>query len=598
MNKSQLDPVVLERARYWATNSCFDEATRREVQGLIDANAHKELTDRFYRDLEFGTGGLRGILAAGSNRMNIYNVRRATHALALWLRATYPGKKELKVGIAYDSRRFSREFAETTASVLAAHGIKSLITRELRPTPMLSFLVRQFHCDAGVCVTASHNPKNYNGYKCYLNFGGQLIPPYDKQIIERYLAASALEDIPSLSFKTALDQELVREIGKELDEPYFTTLETLSLRREGRENFKIVFTPLHGTGGAMLEEAFRRFGFKDVHAVPEQYAPDGTFPTLDYPNPEDPAALKMALDLGRKLKADIVLGTDPDADRLGVAVREGDDFVMLNGNQLGSILLDYYLQATKDAGLWPESPMITKTIVTTDLQNDIARWHGAHCEETLTGFKWICSVTEDYETGRRQPYRQYICGGEESYGFLAGRFVRDKDGLTACAIAAEMCAYFKARKITINDALDELYARHGVYMESLHNMVLPGKDGADAIKAMMVSLRSSPPKEIDGMKVAGVRDFLNQKEYRLVNGKAELAGDLDIPKSDVLQFVLSDGTKVSARPSGTEPKIKFYLSVREEVPTGASREQIRAIRARCEQRVQKLEHAFVALVKP
>ncbi|WP_176736228.1 phospho-sugar mutase [Oligoflexus tunisiensis] len=587
---------IRKLAQYWSTSQVFDEKTRAEIAGLLSSNNEKELTERFYRDLEFGTGGMRGILGAGSARMNIYNVRKASQAFADELNAFFKGPEEKRVAISYDSRHFSRDFAEATAGVMAANGIRAYITRELRPTPMLSFMVRHYQCKGGVCVTASHNPPEYNGYKVYWETGGQIVPPHDEAVIRRYAALTDYESIRFMSFAEGVKKGLIHEVGAEFDEIYFKEVDKLSVRKEGREGFKIVYSPLHGTGAYPVTEALKRWGFKDVMVVPEQAKPDGNFPTVKYPNPEEPEAMKMAIDLGRKVKADLVLGTDPDTDRIGIVVREGDEYRVFNGNQIGSLLVDFYLSGLKDAGRMPANPLVIKTIVTTDQQDDIARFYGATCEETLTGFKWICQLVDDIEKGRSKPYRQYVCGGEESYGFLAGTFVRDKDAVSACCIAAEMVAYYKAQGKTLSMVLDELYLRHGVYLESLATLTLPGKEGADRIRQMMEHLRSDPPREIAGSEVRILRDVDAQTETSFDKGKATTK-PYDLPRSNVLQFVLADGSKVSARPSGTEPKIKFYFSVHESLSKTASPAELSSAKGRCAKRLTELEAAFNAMAR-
>jgi phosphoglucomutase len=596
VSSSTIAPEILERAKYWATAEVFDSETRREISDLIEKGAAKELDDRFYRDLEFGTGGLRGILGAGTARMNYYNLRKAACALAQYVLQANPGKSN-SVAIAYDSRKFSQEFARATAEVLAAHKIKSFITKELRPVPMLSFMVRHYGCAAGVCVTASHNPPEYNGFKVYWNTGGQVVPPHDGHIIRNYNAIVDYGKIPSMPYSEALKAGLVQEVGTEFDRIYFEQVETLSLRKQGRDNFKIVFTPLHGTGFGPVKEGLRRFGFENVHVVPEQQNPDSRFPTVKYPNPEEPEALKLAVELGRKIGADLVLGTDPDCDRVGIVIREDGDYIYLNGNQIGCLLIDYFLSATKDAGKMPASPLVIKTIVTTELQDEIAKYYGAHVEDTLTGFKWICQRIEDYETGKVLPYRKYVCGGEESYGFLAGSFVRDKDGVIACCVAAEMVAHYKSRGLKMTQVLDQIFRRHGVYQESLKTITLPGKEGAERINAMMQKLRLDPPREIAGVEVSLIRDIKTSEEYSTESGKKQKIRTLTLPSSDVLQFILKDGTKVSARPSGTEPKIKFYVSVREAVSPSISDTDLQRVKQNCLQRIAAIEAQFTQLAQ-
>lgn len=594
---SKLDQDVLSKAKYWASSPVFDAKTRSEIQSLLDSDNFSEISERFYRDLEFGTGGLRGILGSGTNRMNIYNIRRATTALAQHLLQTHESGRPIKVAISYDSRHYSQEFAFAAAEVLAANGIQALITKELRPTPMLSFMVRHYGCAAGICITASHNPPEYNGYKVYWNSGAQIIAPHDAAIIARYNELTRFESIASMPIESAKSKGLCQVIGEELDEAYFKNVSALSRRREGRGNFKIVYTPLHGSGLYPVTEMLRRFGFNNVLVVPEQEQPNGSFPTVKFPNPEEPEALKLALDLARKEAADLVIGTDPDTDRIGIIVREGEEFTFFNGNQIGCLLVDFFLSGTKDAGLMPENPLVIKTIVTTDLQADIAHEYGAACEETLTGFKWICGLIEDLETGRRKPYKNYVCGGEESYGFLAGSFVRDKDAVSAACVAAEMVAYYKHLGLTCSQVLDRIFQKHGLYQESLYTLTMQGQKGALAIKTMMDKMRSHPPAVIDGISVEKMHDFETSQEYVFAEARPKVAGKLVLPKSDVLQFLLVDGTKVSVRPSGTEPKIKFYISVKDPAAKGASMHELQLMKKNALKRLRRIEEIFVAMAK-
>jgi phosphoglucomutase len=589
-----LDQKISAQAQYWATSKVFDQKTQTEIATLLEKKDEKELTDRFYRDLEFGTGGLRGILGAGTSRMNIYNIRKATTALATYLIQQFPDQERC-VAISHDSRHFSRDFSKAAAEVLAANGIKVIITKELRPVPMLSFMVRHYKCQAGICVTASHNPPNYNGYKVYWATGGQLVPPHDKNIINIYAGITSYEGFKTIPYAQAISQELVREVGKDLDEEYFKKVSELSMRPEGRENFKIVYSPLHGAGLYPVTEMLSRYGFKNVQVVPEQREPNGDFPTVKSPNPEEPDALTLARALALKTGADMIMATDPDCDRIGLEVRIGDTFFRPNGNQIACLLNEYVLMQLKETGKLPKDALSIKTIVTTDLQADIAREVGASCEETLTGFKWICDVIDGYETGRLKPYKKFICGGEESFGFMAGSFVRDKDGVVSCCLAAEMTAYYRSKGKTLVDALNSMYTRHGVYYETLHTLTLPGKEGAEKIKDMMNRMRKQPPAKIDGIAVKSLQDFELSKTYSMETGKPQESGTLKLPRSDVLQFTLVDGTKVSVRPSGTEPKIKFYVSVKDQAGKGATGARLEAITTRCSERATRIEQIFVGL---
>ena len=604
---TKLDATIDQRAHYWATSKAFDAETNGEVQVLLDqladggssaTAAAKELTDRFYRDLEFGTGGLRGILGAGTSRMNLFNVRKATTALATYLLGLPVNRgKSLRVAISHDSRLFSRDFAKATAEVLAAHGIEALVTKDLRPVPMLSFMVRHFSCQAGVCITASHNPPEYNGYKVYWSNGGQLVPPHDQGIIDCYGAIAGYDQLKHLPWETGIGRGLIQEVGAELDEAYFAKVMALSLSASGRQGFKIVYSPLHGSGLYPVTEMLKRFGFDDVTVVPEQRDPDGKFPTVKSPNPESPAAMAMARELARKIGADLILATDPDCDRIGMEIRVGDDYFRPNGNQIGCLLTEYVLSQQAARHQLPSDPLVIKTVVTTDMQSDIATAYGATCDETLTGFKWICDRIEAYETGAMTPMRTFVCGGEESYGFLAGSFVRDKDAVIGAVLAAEMVAYYRARGETVVQVLDRLFATHGAYYETLCDLTLPGKDGAEQIAQMMARLRKNPPRAIDGIDVAKLRDF-EQRQVFAAKGDGFVAAEtLSLPKSNVLQFILNDGTKVSVRPSGTEPKIKFYVSVKDPSARGQDGATLKAIKARCQDRAQRIEAIFVNMAK-
>jgi phosphoglucomutase len=593
---SGTEQTVLQKAAYWSTSADFDPATRQEIAALIAQGNTKELTERFYRDLEFGTGGLRGILGAGTNRMNIFNVRKATSALATHLKAAFPGET-LTVAISHDSRHFSRDFAKATAEILAGQGIRSILTKALRPVPMLSFMTRHYSCHAGVCVTASHNPPEYNGYKVYWQNGGQLVPPHDHEIIKAYGAIDGYSNLKAVPYAEILATGQAKEVGDEFDEAYFARVKALSMHSEGRQGFKIVYSPLHGAGRYPVTEMLKRFGFTDVTVVPEQEQPDGAFPTVKSPNPENPSAMDMARALGRQLGADLILATDPDCDRIGMEILVDGRYVRPNGNQIGCLLNDYVLKSLTALKRMPPSPLVVKTVVTTDLQSDLAEEYGATCEETLTGFKWICNQIDGYETGRLKPYRKFVCGGEESYGFLMDSFVRDKDAVISCCLAAEMVAYYKAQGSSVVAALDGIFSRHGVYHETLADITLPGKEGAEKIAAMMAGLRRQPPREIDGMPVQKLRDFDKRQDFQATQGDFKAAESIPLPQSNVLQFILNDGTKISVRPSGTEPKIKFYVSVKDLSGKGKSGAALNEVKARCEARAKRIEDIFVAMAR-
>ncbi len=556
------DNAILAKARYWASNAVFDEKTRAEVAKLLQENALAELNERFYRNLSFGTGGMRGIMGAGTFRINCYNIQKATSALFLYLQESFPETRELRLAISYDSRHKSREFAEAAAEVIVARGGRVFLTAEMRPTPLLSFLVRDFSCHGGICITASHNPSNYNGFKVYLAYGGQLVPPHDQAVVAHYdRLENFIPEVP-VAFAEAVRSGQVEEVGAELDKRYLAEILKLSLYSGGREGLKIVYSPLHGTGGFLVPQALRVFGFTQLFIPPEQAEPDGAFPSLVSPNPEDPRAFALALALASKVGAELVMATDPDSDRIGVCIRErGGEYSFLNGNQLSCLLHEYLLAGLDAGGGLPAQGLVIKTIVTTDLLAEIARHYGVSCEETLTGFKWIAARIEAYERGEILPYRQFICGGEESYGFLAGTFVRDKDAVLACALTAEMVAYYKSKGLTLLEGLDEIFTRSGVYVEALHSVDLPGMAGAQQSAALMQALASSPPHSLAGLRVERVIDY-NAATVKERRGEDfELCARTTLNREQTLQFILSDGSKLSVRPSGTEPKVKIYLAV-------------------------------------
>ena len=560
---SDLKNQVADRAKYWATSEVFDLSVRSEIQNLISENNEKELIDRFYKDLEFGTGGLRGIMGAGTSRINIYNIRKASTALALYLKQIH-NSKEIKVAISYDSRNRSEEFAKVAAGALGAQGIKVLITEEMRPVPILSYMIRHYQCDAGICVTASHNPPIYNGFKVYWSNGAQLIEPHDQNIIQKYNQISSYEELEFETYENLKSNKQVKEVGEELDQAYLEKLSTLKFNPpKTPDTIKIVYSPIHGTGVTMVPKALELFGFKDYHLVEEQMHPNGDFPTVKSPNPEDPEALKMAIGLGEKINADLILATDPDTDRIALIVRENGKLINFNGNQLGCLLTEYVLRSLSEQNRMPKNPLVVKTIVTTTLQDRICSHYGVDCIDTLTGFKWICNLVERYENGEFDVEKEFICGGEESYGFLAGNFVRDKDAVMSCAIACEMVAYYKSKGKLMSEILNDLFLRHGVFHETLHTMTLPGKDGADKIKSIMKQLRANPPRLLLGNSVKELWDFQNSVKYSLSEDGIKEFGSIELPTSDVLQIFLENGSKVSVRPSGTEPKIKFYISVRQ-----------------------------------
>lgn len=551
MSTPQVDPKILARAKEWLKPE-YDKDTRKEVQSMIDTNP-KELVDAFYKDLEFGTGGLRGIMGSGTNRMNRYTLGNATQGLANYLLKEFKNLPEIRVAIAFDSRNKSMKFAEIAAQILSANGIIVYLFEALRPTPQLSFAIRTFKCQSGIVITASHNPKEYNGYKVYWDDGAQIVPPHDKNIIQEVKKISSVSEV-----KFAGNKNLIKIIGSEIDEIYVNTLASLSLSPEINQKYKdlkIVYTPIHGTGVKLVPKTLHKFGFEKVHTVPKQNIVDGNFPTVVSPNPEEPAALKLALAKAKKIDADIVMATDPDGDRVGIGVKDlKGNFKLLNGNQAATLLIYYLLTKWKEKGKLKGNEYIVKTIVTTDLLADIAKAYGVECFEVLTGFKYIAEIIRELEG-----QKTFIGGGEESYGYLVGTFARDKDAILACAMFSEITAWAKDQKKSLYQLLIEIYVRFGFYKESLISITKKGKEGADAIKAMMVGFLNNPPKSLAGSRVMLVHDYSQQQTKNLIDGKIS---PIKLPKSDVIQLITEDGTRISVRPSGTEPKIKFYFGVK------------------------------------
>ena len=543
--------TTIEKAKNWLTET-FDEEIRLKVQALIDENS-PELEDSFYKNLEFGTGGMRGIMGVGTNRLNKYILGQATQGLANYLCQQFP-QEDIKVAIAYDVRNNSKEFGKIVADVLTANGIRVLLFKEHRPTPELSFTVRNKKCHAGIVLTASHNPPEYNGYKVYWNDGAQIVPPHDVAIIEQ-VQNTKFEDI-----KFNGDDNLIEWIDEVQDEVYIEACMEASLYQNvGRENLNIVFTSIHGTTYTTIPKALKKAGFTKVDLVEEQMIPSGNFPTVDSPNPEEPSALRMAMDLAKIKNADIVIGCDPDGDRLGIAVRNlAGEIQLLNGNQTNMILTDYILNQWQKEGKITGKEFIGSTIVTSDVSFDLAKYYGIGCKAGLTGFKWIGKMISDAE-GKEK----FICGGEESFGFMTGDFVRDKDSCGSILLACEIAAWCKANGKTMYQYMIEIYQRLGLYQEGLVNIVRKGKEGAEQIKQMMTDFRNSPVSSLAGAKVILVKDFQEQTAWNLVKNE-KVAMD-DIPKSNVLIYYTEDGSKVAIRPSGTEPKIKFYFSVKDKI---------------------------------
>ncbi len=548
------DKLVLERAGVWLTGS-FDKETKAAVKNLIETNP-VELTDAFYRDLEFGTGGLRGIMGVGTNRMNKYTVGMATQGLANYLITMFPALNPIKMAISYDSRNNSKYFAQIVAEVLSANGFKVFLFDDLRPTPELSFAIRQLGCQSGVMVTASHNPREYNGYKAYWDDGAQMIAPHDVNVIREVEKITSIDAVKW----TGVPENII-SIGAEIDKEYLDRVQALSLSPETimrQKDLKIVYTPLHGCGRKLVPEILSRFGFENIHMVKEQAIADGNFPTVHSPNPEEHDALDMAIKLAEEIHADLVMATDPDADRVGIAIRDHNkEMVLLNGNQTAAILFYYILSRWKELGKLRGNEFIVSTIVTTKLLSEIARSFGVEYFECLTGFKFIADVIR-----RHEGTRKYIVGGEESYGYLIGDFVRDKDAISACALIAETAAWMADEGKSLFDLLTEIYQKYGFYKEGLISVTRKGKSGAEEIQQMMVDYRNAPPLSINNSTVVTIKDYVLLIEKEVATG---LEKPINLPKSNVLQFVLRDGSIISVRPSGTEPKIKFYFGVREKL---------------------------------
>lgn len=545
--------TTLEKAQLWLSET-FDQDTRTTIENWIKTNS-EDLEDSFYRELEFGTGGMRGIMGVGTNRLNKYTLGQATQGLANYLHTQFPGE-EIKVAIAYDVRNNSKEFGKMCADVLTANGIKVLLFKEHRPTPELSFTVRNKKCNAGIVLTASHNPPEYNGYKVYWNDGAQIVPPHDDAII-REVYSVKFEDI-----KFEGNDNLIEWIGEEQDAVYIDACMENSLYQKdkaGYDNLNIVFTSIHGTTYKTIPQALKKAGFTKVDFVTEQMIPSGNFPTVASPNPEEPAALEMALDLARITNGDIVIGTDPDGDRLGIAVRNlQGEMQLLNGNQTNTILTYYILDQWQKAGKITGKEFIGSTIVTSDIFFDIAKKFGIDCKVGLTGFKWIGKMIREHEGTEK-----FVCGGEESFGFMTGDFVRDKDSCGSILLACEIAAWCKANGKTMYQYMIEIYQDLGMYYEGLINVVKKGRSGAEEIQQMMKNFRENPPAVIAGSKIAEVKDFLEQTTLHLPENRKSVMDE--IPKSNVLIYYTEDGTKVCVRPSGTEPKIKFYVSVKDNI---------------------------------
>jgi phosphoglucomutase len=565
-----MDHSIQDKVSVWLSGN-YDQSTKDAIANLQP----DELADSFYRSLEFGTGGLRGIMGVGTNRMNKYTVGMATQGFANYLKKTY-GDQSVSVVIGHDSRNNSRFFAETTAGVFAANGIHVYLFEALRPTPELSFAIRNLGCKAGVVCTASHNPKEYNGYKAYWNDGGQLVPPHDKNVITEVEAITSVDEVNWTG-----GEANITIIGREMDEAYISMVKSLSVYPEviqAEHDLSIVYTPIHGTGITLVPEVLSRFGFTNVHIVEDQATPDGNFPTVGYPNPEESETMAMGLAMAKSLDADILLGTDPDADRVGIGVKNHKgEWVLMNGNQTAVLAFAYLIEARKAKGIAKPNDMVISTIVTTAMINEVAKQNGVACYNVLTGFKWIAELIKEKEANEN-----YVIGGEESFGLMIGNEIRDKDAVSAVALLCEMAAYEKAKGKSLFDKMIELYMQYGFYYERLISITKKGMNGQKEIATMMEGFRTSPPQAIDGSAVVEMLDYDMQTGKNLVSGET---WKLQLPKSNVLQFITADGSKISARPSGTEPKIKFYFSVH---TTLASKEVYDDTFAGLDQKIQRI----------
>jgi phosphoglucomutase len=573
-----IDPMIVAKAENWLKSN-IDDKSKAEIRALLDSPDKTELIDSFYRELEFGTGGLRGLMGVGSNRVNVYTIGMATQGLANYLLKCFPNE-EISVALTHDCRINNTLFADTTANVFSANGIKVKYFRELRPTPMLSFAIRHFGCKSGVMVTASHNPKEYNGYKAYWDDGGQVVAPHDTNIINEVQKIVSVDDV-----NWDKNPSLIEYIEEDFDLIYLNLVKKLSLSPNEimlQRDMPIVFSPIHGASGKMVPAALKVFGFENIHVVKEQAEPDGNFPTVIYPNPEEAEALTMSIELGKKVGAELVLACDPDGDRYAACVPDGKgDFELLNGNQTGTLLTYYLLSKWREYGGLTGEQFMVNTIVTTELIDEICKGFGVTCYSVLTGFKNIAEVIRNLEGEKK-----FIGGGEESYGYLVGDFVRDKDGVSACSMVAELVAYYKTKGKTVQDVLAEIYMEFGFYKESLISVTKKGKDGAEQIQNLMTGFRTNKPKEMNGIKVVKIVDVKESKIFDLVDGTETV---LKMDKSNVIQFYLEDGSKISARPSGTEPKIKYYFSVNETLP---NREAYDSVAASLDNKLEGLKKYF------
>jgi len=579
-----LEEIMDYLAKYkeWLSKESFDADTKAELEAIKGND--KEIEDRFYKELEFGTGGLRGVIGAGTNRINIYTIRKATQGLANFIIKEGQEPMTKGVAIAHDSRRFSPEFADEAARVLSANGINAYVFDGLRPTPVLSYAVRQLGAISGIVITASHNPPEYNGYKVYWEDGAQITSPKDVLIIEEVNRISDYNEIKTISRKEAEDKGFYHVISKELDDQYIEELKQLIIDpkviKEEADNFTIVYTPLHGTGNVPVRRILKEIGFNDVYVVPEQELPDGDFPTVSYPNPEDIKAFELALKLGKEKDADVIMATDPDADRLGVLAKTKDgDYKALSGNNIGILLMEYILRRKKELGILPTNAAVVSTVVSTYMSKPIAKAYDVKLFETLTGFKYIGEKIKEFKADGTY---EFMFGFEESYGALIGTHARDKDAVVAVMGVAELAAYYKSQNLTLYEALLSLYEKYGYFMESLEAITFKGKEGVEKIAHILTSLRNNPPKEISGVKVSSTRDYKTSEIVNLLTGEKSTS---KLPSSNVLYYDLEDSSWVCVRPSGTEPKVKFYFGVNGNTETET------------EQKLQRLKKDVMALIE-
>lgn len=580
MENNELLMLVEQKANQWLTGN-YDEPTRKEVAKLLAADDKTDLIEAFYKDLEFGTGGLRGIMGVGTNRMNIYTVGAATQGLTNYLKQEFGSLNQIKVVIGHDCRNNSRKFAEISADIFSANGIKVYLFEDLRPTPEVSFAIRHLGCQSGIIITASHNPKEYNGYKAYWNDGAQMITPHDENVIKE---VEKIKNVDEIKFKG--NPALIEPIGENIDSIYLDKIKALSLSPDAiarHKDLKIVYTPIHGTGGQLIPRSLSNIGFTNVIHVPEQDVISGDFPTVISPNPEEPAALSLAIQKAIETNADLVMASDPDADRIGLAVKnDKNEWVLVNGNQTALILTYYLIRRWKELGKITGNEFAVKTIVTTEIIKELAEKNGVECFDCFTGFKWIAAVIRDLE-GKRQ----YIGGGEESYGYLAEDFVRDKDAVSACTLVAEIAAWAKDNGKSLYEMIQDIYLEYGYGKEKGVSIVRKGKSGAEEIQQMMKDYRNNPPQEIAGSKIVTIKDFITLRQTDTISG---VVSDLVMPTTaDVLQYFTADGSKISVRPSGTEPKIKFYIEVR---GTLNSRAEYDAANATAEAKIEAVKKSL------